>query len=76
MIEFLLGFIIGLLFPKGAGKWFCGCLVVIFGGGFALVALIFALAAEDQAAIYRLIVGVAGIALGLISIAIIRGIVR
>ena len=76
MIEFLVGFLLGWFLPKGAGKFCCGCLVVIFGGGFALMAVIFALAAGDQAAIYRLAAGVAGIAVGWISIIVIRRIAR
>jgi len=76
VIEFLVGFLLGWFLPKGAGKFCCGCLVAILGGGFALIALIFALAAGDQPAINRLIVGVAGIAAGWISIIVIRGIAR
>lgn len=76
MIEFLLGLVIGTLLPEEAGKFCCGCLVVIFGGGFALMALIFALAANDQPAMSRVFAGFFGLGIGWFVIAIIRRIAR
>lgn len=76
MIEFLLGLVIGTLLPKEAGKFCCGCLVVIFGGGFGLMALIFALAADDQSAMNRVLAGIFGLGIGWLAIAIIRRIAK
>lgn len=72
MIEFLLGLIAGLLLPKWMGKWCCGCFVLLFGGVFALLAIIFALAAGDQHAVTRLIVGIAGVAVGWFTFFILK----
>lgn len=72
MIEFLLGFLMGLFAPESVGKFCCGCLILLFGGGFALMSIIFALAAEDQEAGTRFIAGLVGAGLGWLTYYLIK----
>jgi glycerol uptake facilitator-like aquaporin len=70
MFEFLLGILAGLLVPS-VSKWCCGCLVALLGG-FALLAIVFALAAEGELATTRLFVGIMGLAIGLLALKLIK----